>query len=152
MRPPTDNGLWYWGRLPIIGLYSGRVITVWSVVKCTTLMTIRFAPTRYRARMIAAVFFCQPIGQLIAAIVAFAATAGFRSHLAGISDSPSCSVFAIDSAGINCARSVDRAWRIVAGLGCVPAAVAMAFRLTIPESVSRLLMLGSRDETHASKS
>lgn len=91
--------------------------------------------------MITAVFFCQPVGQLIAVLVAFAATAGFRSHIAGIRDSPSCSVFAVDSAGINCARSIDRAWRIVAGFGCVPAAVAMVFRLTIPESVSRPLML-----------
>ena len=105
------------------------------------LTTIRFAPTKYRARMITAVFFCQPVGQLIAVLVAFAATAGFRSHIAGIRDSPSCSVFAVDSAGINCARSIDRAWRIVAGFGCVPAAVAMVFRLTIPESVSRPLML-----------
>ena len=85
--------------------------------------------------MIAAVFFCQPAGQLIAVLVAFAATAGFRRHIAGIVDAPSCSVFAVGSAGIACARSVDRAWRLLAGLGCVPAAVAMVFRLTIPESV-----------------
>ena len=90
--------------------------------------------------MIAAVFFCQPAGQLIAVLVAFAATAGFRSHIAGIVDAPSCSVFAVDSAGIACARSVDRAWRLLAGLGCVPAAVAMVFRLTIPESVGNSLI------------
>ena len=88
--------------------------------------------------MIAAVFFCQPAGQLIAVLVAFAATAGFRTYIAGIVDAPSCSVFTVSSAGIACARSVDRAWRLVAGLGCVPAAVAMVFRLTIPESVGLL--------------
>lgn len=86
--------------------------------------------------MIAAVFCCQPIGQLIAVLVAFAATAGFRSHILGTLDAASCSVFATESAGIDCARTLDRAWRLVAGLGCVPAAVAMVFRLTIPESVS----------------
>lgn len=86
--------------------------------------------------MIAAVFFCQPLGQLIAVLVAFSATAGFKRHLIGGHDAPSCSVFATDGVGIECARNVDRAWRLVAGLGAVPAAVAMVFRLTIPESVS----------------
>ena len=85
--------------------------------------------------MIAAVFFCQPLGQLIAVLVAFAATAGFRTHIIGRFDAASCSVSATDSAGIDCAHFVDRACRLVAALGCVPAAVAMLFRLTIPESV-----------------
>ena len=94
--------------------------------------------------MIAAVFFCQPVGQLIAILIAFAATAGFRSQISGSSDAASCSIAAVDSAGLDCARSVDRAWRLVAGFGTVPAAIAMFFRLTIPESVGGPLIDGCR--------
>ena len=100
-------------------------------------MAHRFAPTKYRARMLAAVFFWQPVGQLIAVLVAFAATEGFRMHIDGMRGSSSCSVFATDPAGMDCARTVDRAWRLVAGLGAVPAAIAVVFRLTIPESVRK---------------
>ena len=98
-------------------------------------MVFRFAPTKYRARMLAAVFFCQPFGQLVAVLMAFAATAGLRSYISTLPDNASCSVQASDPAGMECARTIDRAWRLVAGLGAVPAVVAMIFRLTIPESV-----------------
>ena len=89
--------------------------------------------------MLAAVFFCQPLGQLIAVLMAFAATAGFRSHIVAASEAGSCSVHATSLAGQDCARTLDRAWRLVAGLGAVPAAIAMVFRLTIPESVIAIL-------------
>ncbi len=88
--------------------------------------------------MLAVVFFCQPLGQLIAVLMAFAATAGFKSYISTADRALLCSVNADDPAGIECARYVDRAWRLVAGLGAVPAAIAILFRLTIPESVSRL--------------
>ena len=97
--------------------------------------------------MLAAVFLCQPLGQLIAVLMAFAATAGFRSYIQQAANARSCSVNSIDPAGIECARTIDRAWRLVAGLGAVPAAIAIVFRLTIPESVSAKFMLitkGSR--------
>ena len=99
----------------------------------------RFAPTRYRGRMIAAVFFWQPIGQLLAAVLALAATEGFRAHILKETDPASCSIYAnpiTDPTGADCARTVDQVWRLVAGLGAVPAATAIVFRLTIPESVS----------------
>ena len=85
--------------------------------------------------MLAAVFFCQPLGQLIAVLMAFAATAGFRGYISTLPNDSSCSVSVSDPVGVECARTVDRAWRLVAGLGAVPALVAMVFRLTIPESV-----------------
>ena len=85
--------------------------------------------------MLAAVFFCQPLGQLIAVLMAFAATAGFRSYISTLPADTSCSVLASKSVGMECARTVDRAWRLVAGLGAVPAVIAIVFRLTIPESV-----------------
>ena len=31
-------------------------------------------------------------------------------------------------------RSLDQIWRLIIGLGCIPAAVAIYFRLTIPET------------------
>ena len=101
--------------------------------------------------MLAAVFFCQPLGQLIAVLMAFAATAGFRSYISSLSNDTSCSVQASDSMGIECARIVDRAWRLVAGLGAVPAVVAMVFRLTIPESVYYILDIknDSNEAMHA---
>lgn len=86
--------------------------------------------------MLASLFFCQPLGQLIAVLMAFSATAGFQSYIESASNQGSCSVYSTDEAGIECARTIDRSWRLVAGLGAVPAAIAMLFRLTIPESVS----------------
>lgn len=101
--------------------------------------------------MLAAVFFFQPLGQLIAVLMAFAATAGFSSYISTQSNDTSCSVIASDRTGIECARTVDRAWRLVAGLGAVPAAVAMIFRLTIPESVYYILDIknDSNEAMHA---
>lgn len=101
--------------------------------------------------MLAAVFFCQPLGQLIAVLIAFATTAGFRSYISSRSNDISCSVHAVDPVGIECARTVDRAWRLVAGLGSVPALVAMVFRLTIPESVYYMLDIknDSNEAMHA---
>lgn len=83
--------------------------------------------------MLAAVFFFQPLGQLLAILMAFAATTGFHSYISSQPNDTTCSILASDSAGIDCAWTVDKAWRLVAGLGAVPAIVAMVFRLTIPE-------------------
>lgn len=30
--------------------------------------------------------------------------------------------------------AIDRTWRLLLGLGCIPAAIALYFRLTIPET------------------
>lgn len=110
-------------------------IGIGSDYPLSAVITSEFSPTRYRGAMVAAVFFCQPLGQLVAALMAFAATAGLKSHIVGVSDFDKCAIDAILPAHIDCARTVDRAWRLVAGLGAVPAIVAMFFRLTIPESV-----------------
>ena len=102
--------------------------------------------------MLAAVFFCQPVGQLIAVLIAFAATTGFRSYISSLPNDASCSAHAVDHpVSIECARTVDRAWRLVAGLGSVPAFVAMVFRLTIPESVYYILDIknDSNEAMHA---
>ena len=89
--------------------------------------------------MLASVFFFQPLGQLIAVLIAFATTAGWKSYvenIQAINGPQSCTVQALDPAGIECARTLDRSWRMIAGLGAVPAVIAIYFRFTIPESVS----------------
>lgn len=93
--------------------------------------------------MLAAVFFCQPLGQLFAVLMAFAATTGMRAHIANITSTSgplSCSVAANTPDAMECARTVDRTWRLVAGLGAVPALIAIYFRWTIPETVSLLFI------------
>lgn len=85
--------------------------------------------------MIAAVFFFQPVGQLLATLMALIATEGFRKYILHNNDAP-CSIYSVDGPGVECARTVDRIWRLVSGLGTVPAAIAIISRLTIPESVS----------------
>lgn len=100
--------------------------------------------------MIAAVFFFQPFGQLLATLLALAATEGFRKHILSNQDPSSCpgypltsdgkdcacSVYSLTPEGKDCARTVDRIWRLVSALGAIPAALAIISRLTIPESVS----------------
>ncbi|MCJ1263208.1 hypothetical protein MMC22_003078 [Lobaria immixta] len=113
----------------------------------SAVITAEFAPTRHRARMVAAVFFFQPLGQLLATLMAFAATEGFRKHILHNNAPDSCSIFATDSDGATCARTVDRVWRLVSGLGTVPAAIAIVSRLTIPESVSLLKMHDTEGKT-----
>ncbi|PYI05755.1 inorganic phosphate transporter [Aspergillus sclerotiicarbonarius CBS 121057] len=85
-----------------------------------------FAPTRIRGRMLAAVFFCQSIGEVAAALVALIAVAGFRHSLPNSSSHADCDV--------SCVRDVDKIWRLIVGLGAVPAFIALWFRLTIIES------------------
>ncbi|KAL3474278.1 major facilitator superfamily domain-containing protein [Aspergillus californicus] len=85
-----------------------------------------FAPTRIRGRMLAAVFLCQSLGQLAANLVALIAVAGFRHRLLADTSSSECTG--------PCIRDVDTIWRLIVGLGAVPAFIALWFRLTIIES------------------
>ncbi|KAL4866038.1 hypothetical protein BDV12DRAFT_210760 [Aspergillus spectabilis] len=85
-----------------------------------------FAPTRIRGRMLAAVFLCQSLGQLAANLVALIAVAGFRHRLLEDTSGSGCTG--------PCVRDVDSIWRLIVGLGAVPAFIALWFRLTIVES------------------
>ncbi|KAG0648410.1 Inorganic phosphate transporter [Hyphodiscus hymeniophilus] len=90
----------------------------------SAVITAEFAPRRSRARMMAAVFLMQPLGQLLSSIVGLAVllTVGRNAGLATETDPESAKVI------------VDRIWRYVVGIGAIPALVAIVFRLTIPES------------------
>lgn len=100
----------------------------------SAVITAEFSPTKYRGRMMAAVFFCQPLGQMLATLTAYIATVGLKRNIAGIPPGD-CSIHSRDQRSQGCARTVDQVWRLVAGLGALPAALAIVSRLTIPESV-----------------
>jgi MFS transporter, PHS family, inorganic phosphate transporter len=80
--------------------------------------------------MLAAVFFMQPVGQLIANLVAVIATAAYHRHIAG-ADPSHCTG--------DCQQTTDKIWRWVVGLGAVPPTIALIFRLYIPESPRYML-------------
>ena len=81
------------------------------------------APTRLRGRMLTAVFMCQPLGQLIATLVPLIAVYAARGSLPH--DAKDCSY--------DCQKTLDDIWRLILGLGAVPAAASLWFRLTIIE-------------------
>ncbi len=90
----------------------------------SAVLTSEFAPKQHRSRMLAWVFFMQPLGQLFGTIIAIAVTAGLRSSM---QDLRRCS-------SDDCFQAVDRTWRLIVGIGAVPALVAMWVRIWIPES------------------
>src|ERR1700760_3553703 len=74
--------------------------------------------------MLASVFIMQPLGQFAAYLVGVIALFGLKSHY-GIDD----------FSDTNIAKPIiDQFWRLVTGLGAIPAIIALAFRLSIPES------------------
>jgi PHS family inorganic phosphate transporter-like MFS transporter len=76
--------------------------------------------------MLAAVFFMQPVGQLLANVVAIIATALSHRYISQDSDPANC-------VG-DCMETTDKIWRWIVGLGAVPPAIALLARLFIPES------------------
>ncbi|KAJ5384838.1 Major facilitator superfamily domain general substrate transporter [Penicillium concentricum] len=85
----------------------------------SAVITSEFAPTKHRARMMATVFFMQPLGQIAGNIVALIVIAVARGN---------------SSPGEDITRTVDIMWRWVIAIGVVPGAVATLFRFAIPES------------------
>jgi PHS family inorganic phosphate transporter-like MFS transporter len=77
--------------------------------------------------MLSWVFFAQPVGQLLANVLSLAAVEAFKSQ---ITDRLHYCPMTDDE----CFRAVDRLWRLVVGIGIIPAVIALAFRFTIPES------------------
>lgn len=74
----------------------------------------------------AAVFSMQGIGQLAAAIVALIVTASFAPIFLTAPD--------VDHCDYDCQTAADRCWRIIIGVGAVPAVFALYYRITIPET------------------
>ncbi|KAJ3184647.1 Inorganic phosphate transporter pho84 [Geranomyces variabilis] len=82
----------------------------------SAIITSEFASVERRGKMMAAVFACQGIGQLSAVLITVITLACFKG---AIQDDP---------------QNLDYCWRIILGLGIVPALCALYFRLTIPET------------------
>lgn len=76
--------------------------------------------------MMAAVFSMQGFGQLLAAFVGLVVTVIFKQSFSGIPKVSEC-----DYA---CQIAADRCWRIIVGVGAVPACFALYYRITIPET------------------
>ncbi|KAJ3556347.1 hypothetical protein NM688_g2077 [Phlebia brevispora] len=89
----------------------------------SAVITSEFAATHIRGRMMTAVFANQGWGQLVASAVGCFTVLGFR-HIHGGLGANDTKVF----------MDIDRSWRILVGLGCLPAAIGLYSRLTIPES------------------
>ncbi|KAG0043682.1 Inorganic phosphate transporter pho84 [Gryganskiella cystojenkinii] len=82
----------------------------------SAVITSEFATTDRRGAMMAAVFAMQGFGYLTTGIVAVILLAAFKEAI--LAD----------------AGALDYVWRILVGFGCLPALVAVYFRLTIPET------------------
>ncbi len=76
--------------------------------------------------MLATVFYMQPIGYVLAALVTLAVTWGHRDSMPRNWKNIQCDD--------NCIQAVDRSWRIIIGIGAAPALIAVFFRRSIPES------------------
>jgi len=87
----------------------------------SAVISSEFASTKIRGRMMTAVFASQGWGNFAAALVSFIVVAAYKDT---ISNSPSTTDL----------NGVDTVWRLLIGLGCVPGAIALYFRLTIPET------------------
>ncbi|THW08639.1 inorganic phosphate transporter [Aureobasidium pullulans] len=107
----------FWRLIMGIGIGADYPL---SAILCSEM-----APTRLRGRMLTAVFMCQPLGQLLATLVPLITIYAAREHL------PQTTAETCDA---DCLKTLDIIWRLVLGLGAVPAAASLWFRLTIIES------------------
>ena len=99
----------------------------------SSVLVSEFATVRRRGAMIASVFAAQGLGAFSAALVSYLCAMGFKDSL----NSPDCDA--------NCRLALDKAWRIVYGVGILPAVIALYFRLTIPETIRYTLDISCRE-------
>ncbi len=109
----------------------------------SAVITSEFSSVHIRGRVMAAVFANQGWGQLSKSSPKVIMVWMQSSHLLLIMIGATLFSFIIVSAyrhsflhdpPLDVLRSLDQIWRLIIGLGCVPAAVAIYFRLTIPET------------------
>lgn len=105
------------------------VIIVWRFIMgvgiggdypLSAVISSEFAATRTRGRLMTAVFAAQGFGNFAAALIALIVVAGYKN--------------AILNDPVGTPNHVDFCWRLLIGLGCIPGAIALYFRLTIPET------------------
>ncbi|KAF7361014.1 Inorganic phosphate transporter PHO84 [Mycena sanguinolenta] len=101
-----------------------------------------FASTKIRGRMMTAVFAAQGWGNFAASLVATIITIAYKNVLAEEFPADSCTSCNLAANQICYPTSkltqsfnrVDQMWRLLIGMGCIPAVLALYFRLTIPET------------------
>jgi PHS family inorganic phosphate transporter-like MFS transporter len=76
--------------------------------------------------MLAWVFYMQPVGYAFAALMTLAVTHQYRDSIPMDAANGNCDA--------SCIQAIDRSWRIIIGIGAVPALIAVFFRRSIPES------------------
>ncbi|KAG8891205.1 Inorganic phosphate transporter pho84, partial [Tulasnella sp. 417] len=103
-----------WGRKKMYGIE----LVIRGDYPLSAVITSEFAATRFRGRMMIAVFAMQGFGNITASLVALVVTAAFKDPVLDHVDY----------------RAVDYMWRIVIGIGMVPGLLAIYSRMTIPES------------------
>ncbi|KAL6298543.1 inorganic phosphate transporter [Sparassis latifolia] len=86
----------------------------------SAVISSEFSSVHIRGRIMTAVFANQGWGQLSATLVSLIAVLAYKHTLD--TDSPTFLLH------------LDQIWRIIIGFGCVPASIALYFRLTIPET------------------
>jgi len=91
----------------------------------SSIITSEFATTKWRGAMMGSVFAMQGIGQFAAALIALIVASAFKG---------STDTMLVSACDLGCRKAVDRQWRIIIGFGAVPAAIALYYRLTIPET------------------
>ncbi|GBE87453.1 Repressible high-affinity phosphate permease [Sparassis crispa] len=102
----------------------------------SAVISSEFASASSRGRLMTAVFANQGWGQLTASLVAMCIVRGYKNTLQQ------------DVLSAEALISIDKMWRLLIGLGCVPGAIALYFRLTIPET-PRFIMDVMRDVNQA---
>jgi len=111
------------------GVNIFNVLIVWRFIMglgiggdypLSAVISSEFANTATRGRVMTAVFASQGWGQFTAALISLIIVAAFKNSI--IND------------GIVDPKHVANMWRILIGLGMVPACIALYFRLTIPET------------------
>ncbi|KAI0339734.1 phosphate transporter [Trametopsis cervina] len=126
------------GDIGTVNIFS--VLIVWRFIMglgiggdypLSAVISSEFASTHIRGRMLTAVFANQGWGQFASTLVATAVVSAFQRSFTTTQLGASLTD---PLAKAHLMRAIDRAWRVLVGFGCVPAAAALWFRLTIPET------------------
>jgi len=104
----------------------------------SSVITSEFATKKWRGAMMAAVFANQGFGQFTAALVSFITALAFKNSL----------LVPFTQCDGDCKMALGKSWRVLYGLGIIPAIIALYFRLTIPETIRYTLDI-KRDEVAA---
>lgn len=92
----------------------------------SSIITSEFATTKWRGAIMGAVFANQGWGQLLGGIVSVICVVAWKDTLNKAEDVSECTG--------DCIKAIDQMWRILVGIGALPAVCALYFRLTIPET------------------